>query len=155
MSRKPEPSPLPNPLLPRSRHPPPDAAPAAPARGALAGRLQGPFRPGGSGNFALPLTAGTRPGPAALERIDRASRRFCCLSGWSGAQWGPWGLARRELWPRLFREDPGSYPNDVLYAFGWLYARGYCPQLRFRQASRQCQGCLQWEVSPGEAVATV
>ena len=77
-------------------------------------------------------------GPQALERMNRASRRFCYLSGWSGAQWGPWGLARRELWPILFREEAGNYPNDVLYAFGLLYARGYRPELRFRwQETRQ------------------
>jgi hypothetical protein len=126
-----------------------------------------------------------------------ASRGFCFLSGWSGRLWGPWGLARSELWPRLFGGDLGGYPNDVFYAFGWLYARGFRPEVRyrwleishdlgideaeegilsvferytsltarvrrviaeyvrehsrggrFRQASRQCQGCLLWQSSP-------
>lgn len=136
-------------------------------------------------------------GPEALERMNRASRRFCFLGGWSGAQWGQWGQARSELWPLLFAEPQGQYPHDVLYAFGLLYARGFRPELRFRwresrrdlepeeaelelgqlferytpltaavrrrigryvrerardgrfrQAARQCQGLLLWEVEP-------
>ncbi len=71
-------------------------------------------------------------GPEALEKMNRASRRFCYLSGWSGELWGPWGLARRELWPLLFGEPQGPYPHDVLYVFGLLYARGFRPELRFR-----------------------
>ncbi len=71
-------------------------------------------------------------GPEALERMNRASRRFCYLSGWSGELWGPWGQARRELWPLLFGEPQGNYPHDVLYVFGLLYARGFRPELRFR-----------------------
>jgi SAM-dependent methyltransferase len=71
-------------------------------------------------------------GPEALERMNRASRRYCYLSGWSGQLWGQWGLARSELWPLLFGEQAGNYPHDVLYAFGLLYARGFRPELRFR-----------------------
>jgi SAM-dependent methyltransferase len=71
-------------------------------------------------------------GPEALERMNRASRRFCYLSGWSGSLWGQWGQARRELWPLLFGEPQGNYPHDVLYAFGLLYAGGFRPELRFR-----------------------
>ncbi len=80
-------------------------------------------------------------GPQALERMIRASRRFCYLSGWSGELWGPWGQARRELWPLLFGEPQGSYPHDVLYIFGLLYARGFRPELRFRwrQRSRELE----------------
>jgi SAM-dependent methyltransferase len=80
-------------------------------------------------------------GPEALERMNRASRRFCYLSGWSGELWGPWGQARRDLWPLLFGEPQGSYPHDVLYAFGLLYARGFRPELRFRwrQSSRDLE----------------
>jgi SAM-dependent methyltransferase len=137
-------------------------------------------------------------GPQALERMNRASRGFCFLGGWSGAQWGQWGQARSELWPLLFGEPQGQYPHDVLYAFGLLYARGFRPELRFRwresrrdlsgevaeqellqlfqrytpltaavrrrigryvlertrdgrfrQAARQCQGLLLWEVEAG------
>ena len=71
-------------------------------------------------------------GPEALERMNRASRRFCYLSGWSGELWGQWGQARSELWPLLFGEPQGSYPHDVLYVFGLLYERGFRPELRFR-----------------------
>ena len=156
-------------------------------------------REGWAGAFDL-VFASMSPGvdgPEALERMLEASRRFCYLSGWSGGLWGQWGLARRELWPALFREEAGNYPNDVLYAFGLLYARGLRPELRFRwqesrhdlgreeaeeelgrlferytpltpavrrrigeyvrertrggrfrQAVRQCQGFLLWEVEP-------
>jgi SAM-dependent methyltransferase len=156
-------------------------------------------REGWAGAFDL-VFASMSPGvdgPEALERMLGASRRFCYLSGWSGGLWGQWGLARRELWPVLFREEIGNYPNDVLYAFGLLYARGLRPELRFRwqesrhdlsreeaeeelgrlferytpltpavrrrigdyvrgrtrggrfrQAARQCQGFLLWEVEP-------
>lgn len=89
-------------------------------------------------------------GPEALERMNAASRRFCYLSGWSGELWGPWGLARRELWPLLFGEQAGNYPNDVLYAFGLLYARGFRPELRFRwQDSRQELGSEEAEQELG------
>jgi SAM-dependent methyltransferase len=96
-------------------------------------------REGWAGAFDL-VFASMSPGvdgPEALERMLGASRRFCYLSGWSGGLWGQWGLARRELWPILFAEQLGPYPNDVLYAFGLLYARGLRPELRFRwQESR-------------------
>jgi SAM-dependent methyltransferase len=80
-------------------------------------------------------------GPEALERMNRASRRFCYLSGWSGELWGQWGQARRDLWPLLFGEPQGNYPHDVLYVFGLLYARGFRPELRFRwrQSSRDLE----------------
>mgnify|MGYP000125132571 CR=1 FL=1 len=71
-------------------------------------------------------------GPEDLENMVRASRRFCYLSGWSGTLWGRWGRARGELWPRLFDEPAGGYPNDILYPFGLLYALGFRPELRFR-----------------------
>jgi SAM-dependent methyltransferase len=70
--------------------------------------------------------------PVTLEAMVRASRRFCYLSGWSGSLWGRWGRARHELWPRLFGEQAGGYPNDILYPFGLLYALGFRPELRFR-----------------------
>ncbi len=91
-------------------------------------------REGWSGAFDL-VFASLSPGvdgPEALEKMNRASRRFCFLCGWSGTLWGQWGLARRELWPLLFREEAGHYPHDVLYPFGLLYARGLRPELRFR-----------------------
>lgn len=157
-------------------------------------------REGWAGAFDL-VFASMSPGvdgPEALERMNRASRGFCFLGGWSGAQWGRWGQARSELWPLLFGEPQGQYPHDLLYAFGLLYARGFRPELRFRwresrrdlsreeaeqelgqlfqrytpltaavrrrigryvrertqagrfrQAARQCQGLLLWEVEAG------
>ena len=71
-------------------------------------------------------------GPLALENMLQASRRFCYLSAWSAGRWGRWGRAREELWPRLFGEQAGGYPNDILYPFGLLYALGLRPELRFR-----------------------
>jgi len=86
------------------------------------------------GAFELVFAAQTPgiDGPEALEKMLAASCGYCFLSAWAGPLWGPWGQARRELWPRLFKEEPGGYPNDVLYPFGWLYAKGYRPELRFR-----------------------
>jgi SAM-dependent methyltransferase len=83
--------------------------------------------------------------PRALENMVRASRRFCYLSGWSGSLWGRWGRARIELWPRLFRERAGGYPNDILYPFGLLYAQGFRPELRFRWVD------IELELPAGEA----
>jgi hypothetical protein len=91
-------------------------------------------REGWAGAFDL-VFASMSPGvdgPEALARMNRASRGFCFLGGWSGVQWGRWGQARSELWPLLFGEPQGQYPHDVLYAFGLLYAGGFRPELRFR-----------------------
>jgi len=50
----------------------------------------------------------------------------------------------------LFREEAGNYPNDVLYAFGLLYARGLRPELRFRwQENRRELGREQAEEELG------
>jgi predicted O-methyltransferase YrrM len=99
-----------------------------------------PDREGWAGRFDL-VFASMSPGidgPQALARMNRASRRFCFLSGWSGPLWGMWGLARCELWPRLFGEQAGNYPNDILFPFGLLYASGLRPELRFQwRESRQ------------------
>ena len=104
-------------------------------------------RDGWAGRFDL-VFASMSPGidgPEALAKMNRASRRFCFLSGWSGPLWGPWGLARSELWPLLFGEQAGNYPNDVLFAFGLLYTGGLRPELRFGwRESRQ-------ELEQGEA----
>jgi len=71
--------------------------------------------------------------PDMLEKMIEASRNFCYLSGWSGSRWGNWGLSQSELWPRIFGEQLDSYPSDILYPFGMLYALGYRPELRFLQ----------------------
>lgn len=71
--------------------------------------------------------------PDMLEKMIEASRNFCYLSGWSGGRWGKWGLSQSELWPRIFSEQLESYPSDILYPFGLLYALGYRPELRFLQ----------------------
>jgi SAM-dependent methyltransferase len=71
--------------------------------------------------------------PDTLEKMVAASRNFCYLSGWSGSRWGKWGLSQSELWPRIFGEQLGDYPGDILYSFGLLYALGYRPELRFLQ----------------------
>ncbi len=88
---------------------------------------------GWRGAFDL-VFASMTPGvsdPQTLQKMVGASRRFCYLSGWSGAVWGRWGRAQADLWPRLFGEKLGDYPSDVLYAFGLLYALGFRPQARF------------------------
>ncbi len=88
---------------------------------------------GWQGAFDL-VFASMTPGvsdPQTLQKMVDASRRFCHLSGWSGAVWGRWGRAQADLWPRLFGEKLGDYPSDVLYAFGLLYALGFRPQARF------------------------
>jgi len=71
--------------------------------------------------------------PEALEKRLDCARAWCYLSGWAGDLWSRWGLARRELWPLLFGERLGGYPNDVLYPFGLLYALGHRPALRFER----------------------
>jgi SAM-dependent methyltransferase len=90
---------------------------------------------GWTGAFDL-VFASMSPGvstPEMLEKMIAASRSHCYLSGWSGNRWGKWGLAQAELWPVIFEEDLGSYPSDILYPFGLLYALGYRPELRFTQ----------------------
>jgi SAM-dependent methyltransferase len=89
------------------------------------------------GRFDL-VFASMSPGisdPEALEKMNRASRKFCYMSGWSGPLWGRWGKAKSELWLQIFQEDLGDFPSDILYAFGLLYALGYRPDLRFRYRS--------------------
>ncbi len=88
--------------------------------------------------------------PRALENMVQASRRFCYLSAWSGSRWGRWGRAREELWPRLFGEQAGGYPNDILYPFGLLYALGFRPELRFRWVDVELQlACAEAEEELG------
>jgi len=92
---------------------------------------------GWAGGFDL-VFASMSPGissPDELEKMIRASRRHCYLSGWSGRHWGYWGKARDELWPRIFGEEMGEFPSDILYAFGLLYAAGFRPDLWFERTS--------------------
>jgi SAM-dependent methyltransferase len=84
--------------------------------------------------------------PDMLEKMIRASKAFCYLSGWSGARWGRWAVAQSELWPLIFGEELGDYPSDILYAFGFLYALGYRPELRFRRPR------VSLEMASGQAV---
>ena len=84
--------------------------------------------------------------PEMLEKMLSVSRAFCYLSGWSGESWGKWGPVQRELWPRIFSEELGDYPSDILYSFGMLYAMGYRPELRFVQPR------VQLEMDGGQAI---
>jgi SAM-dependent methyltransferase len=96
------------------------------------------------------VVASMTPGvsePGSLEKMLAASRGFCYLSGWSGDRWGPWAEAQAALWPRIFAEELGDYPSDVLYPLGLLYALGFRPSVRFRYSEH-----LR-EMSPGEAAA--
>lgn len=65
---------------------------------------------------------------ATLQKMIAASRKFCYYSGFSGQRWG---RSHRDLWQRLFNEDMGDNPNDIMYPFGLLYSMGYRPSLRF------------------------
>ncbi|WP_066638514.1 class I SAM-dependent methyltransferase [Desulfolucanica intricata] len=66
--------------------------------------------------------------PETLQKMIAASRKFCYYSGFSGQRWG---RSHRELWQRLFHEDMGDNPKDIMYPFGLLYSMGYRPSLRF------------------------
>lgn len=82
------------------------------------------------GQFDL-VFASMTPGvqdPETLEKMIKASRGYCYLSGFSGHRWGE---AYRELWQLFFNEDIGDSPSDVIYPFGLLYSIGYHPNLRF------------------------
>lgn len=82
------------------------------------------------GQFDL-VFASMTPGiqdPETLEKMIKASRGYCYLSGFSGHRWGE---AYRELWQLFYGEDIGDNPGDIIYPFGLLYSMGYRPNLRF------------------------
>jgi 2-polyprenyl-3-methyl-5-hydroxy-6-metoxy-1,4-benzoquinol methylase len=82
------------------------------------------------GQFDL-VFASMTPGvqdPETLEKMIRASRGYCYLSGFSGQRWCG---AYNELWRLFYDEDIGDTPSDVIYPFGLLYSMGYRPNLRF------------------------
>lgn len=83
-----------------------------------------------AGKFDL-VFASMTPGvqdPETLQKMLKASRKFCYLSAFSGRRWRQ---AHRELWQRFFAEDMGDNPGDIIYPFGLLYSIGYRPNLRF------------------------
>ena len=83
-----------------------------------------------AGQFDL-VFASMTPGvqdPETLEKMIKASRGYCYLSGFSGRRWGN---AYREIWQQFFNEDLGDNPGDIIYPFGVLYSMGYRPNLRF------------------------
>lgn len=66
--------------------------------------------------------------PETLEKMIKASRGYCYLSGFSGRRWGD---VYSELWQQFYGEDIGSNHGDIIYPFGLLYSMGYRPSLRF------------------------
>ncbi|MCF8011090.1 MAG: class I SAM-dependent methyltransferase [Clostridiales bacterium] len=83
-----------------------------------------------SGKFDL-VFASMSPGIRDHETLDkmlRASREFCYMSGFSGRRWGQPYI---DLWEHFFAEDIGDTPGDILYPWGYLYASGYRPETRF------------------------
>ena len=102
-----------------------------------------------TGSFDL-VFASMCPGvadPPSIDKMLQASRGLSYFSGWSGTRWGPWAEAQARLWPEIFGEELGSYPSDVLFPFGLLYAMGFRPGLRFRGWEKNR------EIEPEEATA--
>lgn len=66
--------------------------------------------------------------PAMTEKMVKACRGFCFLSGFAGPRW------RRiygGLWKAVFEEEMGDNPTDFIYPLSLIYAMGYRPELRF------------------------
>lgn len=87
------------------------------------------------GQFDL-VFASMTPGvqdPETLEKMIKASKGYCYLSGFSGHRWGQ---AYRELWKFFYNEDVGDSPGDIFYPFGLLYSMGYRPSFRFTTHQR-------------------
>lgn len=87
------------------------------------------------GQFDL-VFASMTPGiqdPETLNKMIKASRGYCYLSGFSGHRWGE---EYRELWQIFYDEDLGDNPGDIIYPFGLLYSMGYRPNLRFTTHQR-------------------
>jgi SAM-dependent methyltransferase len=104
------------------------------SRGALQARFRVLDIGAGPGNFALPLATRVRqvtalepaPGMAAILRRRQAARGLRNIrvvergwgevevelerEAWAGAQWGPWGLARRERAGGPGAHEPGFAP---------------------------------------------
>lgn len=88
-----------------------------------------------SGKFDLvfaSMTPGVRD-PETLQKMIKASKKFCYMSGFSGRGWGQ---AHNQLWQQFFNEDLGEKPGDIIHPFNLLYAMGYRPNLRFVTSQR-------------------
>ncbi len=96
----------------------------------------------GFGQFDL-VFASMTPGvqdPETLDKMIKASRGYCYLSGFSGRRWGE---AYRELWQLFYNEDMGGSLSDVIYPFGLLYSMGYRPNLRFTKQQWQHEHTIE------------
>ena len=67
-----------------------------------------------------------------LLKMERASRRYCCLITASGAENFK---MRNELWEKIFGRPFYSTAFHVTFPFNYLYARGLRPNLRFIKQS--------------------
>ncbi len=64
----------------------------------------------------------------SLMKMDRASRKYCCLITASGAENFK---MRNELWEKIFGRPFYSTAFHITFPFNYLYARGVRPNLRF------------------------
>lgn len=65
---------------------------------------------------------------ATLMKLNRASKKFCCLISRAG---GRFSSARDELWEMLFQEKDTGRGYNILYQFNLLYTLGYYPTISY------------------------
>ncbi len=63
-----------------------------------------------------------------LDKLNQASRKYCCLITWAG---GNFGKARQNLWKLLFDEEDTGHGQNIIFPFNLLYYAGYYPTMRY------------------------
>lgn len=68
-----------------------------------------------------------------LIKLNRASKKFCCVISSAGGRFSP---ARQELWELIFNEKDTGCGFGIIYMFNLLYSMGYYPVPQYFDSER-------------------